>query len=156
MSKDWNSPIYVFFRPIPRIEYAQNRHLHVFECTAGKCKAQNGRDVRRFLNKGDAKSTSNLRKHVKGCCEESVATANNTHSIDAAREVLAKSKLWDGSITAEFECIRKGKVTYSHHQHTKTEARYATYLILFKMHLLMKLGPRSSVGCQKAKDLSKL
>ena len=132
MSKDWNSPIYVFFRPTPHIEYAQNHRLHVFECAAGKCKARNGCDVRCFLNKGDAKSTSNLQKHAKGCWgEEAVAAADNTRSIDAAREVLAKSKLQDGSITAEFERIRKGKVTYSHRQHTKTEARYATYLILF-------------------------
>ncbi len=49
--------------------------------------------------------------------------ADNTHGIDAAREVLAKSKLQDGSITAEFERIGKGKVTYSYCQHTKTEAR---------------------------------
>ncbi len=52
-----------------------------------------------------------------------MAAADNTHGIDAAREVLAKSKLRDGSITAEFERIGKGKVTYSHRQHTKTEAR---------------------------------
>jgi hypothetical protein len=60
-----------------------------------------------------------------------VAAADNTRSIDAAREVLAKSKLRDGSITAEFERIGKGKVTYSHRQHTKTEARQATYQLLF-------------------------
>lgn len=132
MSKDWNSPIYVFFRAIPRIEYAQGRRLHIFECAAGKCKGWNGHDVRRFLDKGDAKSTSNLRKHAKGCWgEEAVAAADNTRSIDAAREVLAKSKLRDGSITAEFERIGKGKVTYSHRQHTKTEARQATYQLLF-------------------------
>ena len=30
----------------------------------------------------------------------------------------------DGSITAAFERIGKGKVTYSHHQHDKTQTRF--------------------------------
>jgi len=98
--------------------------MHVFECAAGKCKARNGRDVRRFLDKGDAKSTSNMCKHAKGCWgEEAVAAADATRDINAARAVLASSKLRDGSITAEFARIGKGKVSYSHRQHTKTEAR---------------------------------
>ena len=115
----------MFFRPTPRIEYSDGRRLHVFECAAKRCKARNGRDVRRFLDKSDAKSTGNLRKHAKGCWgEEAVAAADNTRSIDAAREVLAKSKIRDGSIAAEFERIGKQKnVTYSHRQHTKTQAR---------------------------------
>jgi hypothetical protein len=49
--------------------------------------------------------------------------ADATKSLVGAREVLAKAKLKDGSITAEFARIGKGKVTYSHRQHTKTEAR---------------------------------
>ena len=49
--------------------------------------------------------------------------ADGTHDLDGARVVLAKTKLRDGSITAEFERIGKGKVTFSHHQHTSTEAR---------------------------------
>jgi len=36
---------------------------------------------------------------------------------------LAKTKLGDGSITALFERIGKEKVTYSHRQHTTTQAR---------------------------------
>jgi len=50
--------------------------MHVFECAAGKCKARNGRDVRRFLDKGDAKSTSNMRKHAKGCWGEEAVAAS--------------------------------------------------------------------------------
>ena len=124
VSKEWVSPIYVFFRPTPRIEYEEGRRLYVFECAAGRCKARNDRDVRRFLDKSDARSTGNLRKHAKNCWwEEAVAAADSTRSIDAAREVLAKTKLRDGSITAEFARIGKTKVTYSHRQHTKTEAR---------------------------------
>lgn len=121
---EWNSPVYVFFRKTPRIEYKDGRRCHVFECAAARCKARNGRDVRRFLDKGDAKSTSNLRKHAKVCWgDETVAAADATRDLDAAREILKGSKLRDGSITAEFKRIGKGKVTYSHRQHTKTEAR---------------------------------
>jgi hypothetical protein len=65
--KDWTSPIYVFFRKSPRIDYVNGRRVHVFECAAGKCRGKNGQDVRRFLDTGDAKSTSSLRWHAKNC-----------------------------------------------------------------------------------------
>ena len=127
MSQKWNSPIYVFFKKTPRIEYKDGRPSHVFECNASRCKAKNGRDVRRFLDKGDANSTSNLCKHAKICWgDEAVETADATKDLDAAREVLAKTKLRDGSITAEFARIGKGKITFSHREHTKTEARHVS------------------------------
>jgi len=124
LSKDWNAPIYVFFRKVPRIEYVNDRRAHVFECAAGRCRGKNGRDVRRFLDTGDAKSTSGLRRHAKNCWgDEAVAAADGTQDLESARVVLAKTKLRDGSITAEFERIGKGKLTYSHRQHTSTESR---------------------------------
>jgi len=46
LSKDWNSPVYVFFRKTPRIEYKENCQCHVFECAAGRCKSHSGRDIR--------------------------------------------------------------------------------------------------------------
>lgn len=122
--KEWTSPIYVFFKQTPRIEYVSDRRAHVFVCAAGRCKGKNGRDVRRFLDKGDRKSTSNLRKHAKICWgSEAVEAADNTRDVDAAREILSKAKKRDGSITTEFKRIRKGKVTFSARQHTTTEAR---------------------------------
>jgi hypothetical protein len=81
--------------------------------------------VRRYLDTSDAKwpkSTGNLRKHAKVCWgEEAVAAADQTRNVDAAREALRKIK--DGSITEAFQRVGKGKVTYSHHQHTTTESR---------------------------------
>lgn len=50
--------------------------------------------------------------------------ADATGNVDVAREVLNKSNIRDGSITAGFEHIGKGKVTYSTRQHTKAEVRY--------------------------------
>jgi hypothetical protein len=101
-----------------------SRRVHVFECAAGRCRGKNGRDVRRYLDTADAKSTSGLRRHAKNCWgEEAVEAADGTQDLESARVVLGKTKLRDGSITAEFERIGKGKVTYSHRQHTSTESR---------------------------------
>jgi hypothetical protein len=55
---DWNSLVYVFFKPTPSIEYINERRVHVFECSAKHCKGKgNGRMVRRYLDTSDAKST---------------------------------------------------------------------------------------------------
>ena len=82
--------------------------------------------VRHYLDMGDAKSTGNLRKHAKVCWEEeTVATADQTRHVEAAREALKKRK--DGSITEAFEQVARGKVSYSHRQHTTTEA-WCTFL----------------------------
>jgi hypothetical protein len=82
------------------------------------------RDVRRFLDKGDARSTSNMRKHAKKCwSEEVVASADKANNADEVRWTTVKGSLNPQSITAVFERKGKGKVTYSHRQHTKLEAR---------------------------------
>jgi len=127
MSKKWTSPVYVFFKTTPKIEYKDGRHAHVFECGASRCKGHNSCYVYQFLDKGDANSTSNLLRHAKICWgSEAVEAATATHDLEAARDVLAKMKLRDSSILAEFQRIGKGKVTYRHTQHTTTEA--STYL----------------------------
>ncbi len=131
MSKKWSSPVYVFFKKTPRIEYKNDRRSHVFECAAGHCKGRNGRDVWRYLDKGDANSMSNLLRHAKICWGvEAVEAANATKDLDAAREVLSKTKLRDGSILTEFKRIGKGKVTYKHTQHTTAEARYVPLILV--------------------------
>jgi len=124
MSKKWTSPVYVFFKPTPEIKYKDGRRSHVFECAAGSCKGKNTRYVSRFLDKGDANSTGNLLRHARTCWgTDVVAAATATKDIHTARDVLAKTKLHDGSILAEFQRAGKGKVSYRHTQHTKAEAR---------------------------------
>lgn len=117
--------MYVFFKQTPSIEYIKDRRVHISECAAARCMGQiNGRMVRRYLDTGDAKSTSNLRKHAKICWgEEAVAAADDTRDVRAACEALKKIKSVDSSITEAFKRLAKGKVTYSHRQHTTTEAR---------------------------------
>ena len=123
ISKDWSSPVYVFFKPMPSIEYVNERRVHVFECAATHCKGKgNGRMVRRYLDTTDCKSTGNLRKHARVCWGlEAVASADETRNIDAAREALKTLK--NGSITEAFQRVAKGKITYSHRQHTTTQSR---------------------------------
>ena len=78
--------------------------------------------VRRYLDTTDAKSTSNLRKHARVCWGvETVAATDETRNIGAAFDALKKVK--DGSITEAFDRVGKGKVTYSHRQHTTTQTR---------------------------------
>jgi len=96
----------------------------VFECAAARCRGKSSRDVRRFLDTSDAKSTSGLRRHAKRCWgDEAVEAADGTKDLESARTVLLKTKLRDGSISAQFERSGRGKVTFSHRQHTTTEAR---------------------------------
>jgi hypothetical protein len=125
MSRRWTSPIYAFFKKDPQIEYVDGRRSHVFRCAAANCKGRNRREVRRFLDKGDSNSTSGLTRHARVCWgEETVETARATGDLEGARGVLVKSKLLrDGSITSELTRLGKGKLTFSHRQHTKTEAR---------------------------------
>ena len=81
--------------------------------------------MRHFLDTGDARSTSGLRRHAKMCWgDEAVNTADNTKDLKGARTILSKARL------NAFEHIGKEKVSYSHRQHTYTETRYifVTYM----------------------------
>ena len=99
-------------------------------CAASHCKGKHGRDIHRFLDTGDAKSTSSLRRHVKMCWgDEAVSAADNTKDLEGACSILAKSGLKrNGSITQAFERIGKEKAFYLHHQYTYTETRYVVQL----------------------------
>jgi hypothetical protein len=129
MAKDWMSPIYGFFQPRPTIEVVEGRRCHEFKCAAPLCKGkgQRPRIVRRYLDKADRNSTSNMHKHAKNCWgDENVSKALETKgelTIDDVRKSLAKAKVHDGSITAAFERKGKGSVTFSTRQHTYMETR---------------------------------
>lgn len=85
---------------------------------------EESRTVRRYLDTGDKKSTSGLRRHAIICWgEEIVRQAAEAKDIASARDSLKGAVQRDGSIAAVFERKGKGKVTYSYRQHTKTESR---------------------------------
>ena len=116
--EDWNSPIYAFFHPVPTVGYHDGRRYHEFHCFKSACR----KTIHQFLDKKDAGSTSNLHKHAKICWGlDTVKAAMAVKSAPEAREILSKSK--DGSIAAAFQVKGKGKVTYSHRQHTQTETK---------------------------------
>ncbi|KAG2139343.1 hypothetical protein DEU56DRAFT_972441 [Suillus clintonianus] len=88
----------------------------------------------RYLDKGDAKLTSNMAKHAKSCWgPEAYDAAQETKSAAAACEGVIKNLLKSGTITSSFERTSKGKVTYSHRQHTKTETNNRGFQSLMKM-----------------------
>jgi hypothetical protein len=120
LRKKLTSPVYAFFQPTPDIEYVSARRCHVFICAAKGCKQR----IRRSLDKGDAGSTSNLRKHAVACWgEASVKAVTELASLGDARETVNGLRQ-TGSITAAFESKGKRKVSYSHKQHTKTETKF--------------------------------
>ena len=125
--KEWTSPIYAFFQARPSAEIMNGRRCHEFICAATHCKGKGSRPriVRRFLDTGDAKSTSNLRKHAKRCWgADIVEKAADAKDLASIREGLAAAKkLKDGSITATFKRQGKGKVTFMVRQHTYQETR---------------------------------
>lgn len=74
---------------------------------------------------GDSKFTGNIRKHVKKCWGHDVVQAaeDAAKPADKLYDITAKGSLKVSSITAAFKRTGKGKVTYSHRQHTKLEVR---------------------------------
>ena len=134
LSDDWVSPIYAFFQPTPSIEAVDGRRVHEFKCAASHCKGRgkNPRFVQRYLDTSDRNSTGNLRKHARLCWgEEILRGADACGDLDSTRKGLDKAKkLQDGSITTAFERKGKGKVTFSHRQHTKTQTRLVMTLQL--------------------------
>lgn len=111
LMKEWNSPVYVFFDPTPHIIEITDRRVHEFKCQARGCKVK----VRWFLDKGDARSTGNMRKHVCLCWgDEVLKAADSAKNANEVRHKIIGSILRNGSITASFEWKGKGKITYSH------------------------------------------
>jgi hypothetical protein len=124
LKEAWTSPIYVFFHENPKIEVKDGRRTHLFTCAATRCKGRNGRIVRRFLDTGDAKSTSNLCKHAKNCwSKEAVAAADECSSISSARSVLSKMDLKDGSIAELLTNVGPDALVISPTPHSKTQIR---------------------------------
>ena len=120
LQKEWISPVYAFFNPIPTIREIDGRHVYEFKCQARACKAK----IHRYLDTKDARSTGNMQKHVKSCWGDDILSkADAAKDANEVRMKIVGSILWTGSITVAFERKGKGKITYSHQQHTHAEAR---------------------------------
>jgi hypothetical protein len=124
---DWTSPVYAFFERKPCIVNINGRRAHDFKCSARGCKAK----IRRYLDKKDARSTGNMRKHVKSCSgwgSNVLSAADDAKDANEVRTKVVKTFARDGTITTAFERKGKGKVTYSNRQHTRLETRCVRYL----------------------------
>jgi len=65
-----------------------------------------------------------MRKHAKKCWGGDVIdSADKANNANEVRGTMVRGILNPESITAAFERTGKGKVTYSHRQHTTTESR---------------------------------
>jgi hypothetical protein len=98
------------------------RRAHSFACAKKGCNQK----IHRFMDGQDSRSTSNLIKHAKTCWGiDAVKAAQEAKDLNEAREaVVGKYYKQDGSITTASEIKGKGKVTYRHKQHNRTETRW--------------------------------
>ena len=115
-----------FFQAKIAINEVEERRVHDFTCNALNCKGKgsDGRRVRRYLDTGDSKLTSSLRRHAIKCWRaDIVSQADKVNNIGIARDAVKGAVLKDGSITAAFERTGKGKIVYSHRPHTNAETR---------------------------------
>jgi hypothetical protein len=87
--------------------------------------------VRRFLDTTDRKSTSNLKRHATVCWGAETVDGALEAKVDIGSARTTLGNLKDGSIVTAFQRKGKGKVSYSHRQHTKVETRYETLTHLF-------------------------
>ncbi|EJD50328.1 hypothetical protein AURDEDRAFT_40423, partial [Auricularia subglabra TFB-10046 SS5] len=120
LSVKWTSPIYAFYQPVPSIGYTNGRRYHEFHCFKRGCK----QGIKRYLDGNDSSSTGNMRKHARSCWgADVVEEADKAKNASEARRGVTEPIARTGSIDAAFERTGKGKVTYSHRQHTKAETR---------------------------------
>ncbi|KAI0659197.1 hypothetical protein C8Q70DRAFT_891513, partial [Cubamyces menziesii] len=114
----WTSPVYGFFKDA-YLDTVGTRRAHVFACARKGCQVT----INRFLDRKD-RSTGNMKKHAEACWgEEAVSRGMSTGSAEGARKTVVTSILETGRISTFFSWKKKGKVTYSHMQHTKEETR---------------------------------
>lgn len=69
--------------------------------------------MNRYLDKADARSTSNLRRHAKICWGANVvAAADKIKDCNAIRAVIRNTELNNGSLSTALEGMAKEKLTY--------------------------------------------
>jgi hypothetical protein len=119
-TNEWTSQVYGFFEKPKLVQTDDNRMAHEFKCAKPGCMAR----IRRYLDTKDAKSTGNLRKHVKSCrSEEVLQAADSVANADDVRQKIIPNILKNGTITDAFKIKTRGKGTYSHRPHTREQTK---------------------------------
>jgi hypothetical protein len=116
LMKEWKSPVYAFYEPVPRISSIGGRRCHEFHCVAHRCNYIS----RRFRDTLSKASTGNLILHVKSCWgEEAWNAARKCQNATDAREEVTKPLLKSGLVGIR----KKRKVPHFHRVPTKAETR---------------------------------
>ena len=116
----WTSIYYGFFSTEVEIEFVDGRCSHVFACAKENCKIK----VRRYLDTGDATSTSNLRGHVVKCWGKEVIARAKALGNDKNVRAEFIDKTTSGDISVMLGLKGGKNVSYSHRNHTCAEVRY--------------------------------
>jgi hypothetical protein len=121
LAKTWTATVYAFFHP-PTIHVESGRQYVEFRCMGKGCRHKR----RRYLDTRDVSSTSNLRDHVKKCSawgtgNEILKEVDALKTLPDAQKVVATYSR-SGDISSAF-ALQGKKVTYSHKQHTKSQAK---------------------------------
>lgn len=150
MIKEWNSPIYAFFSPVPDIKYVDSWWSHVFKCLAKGCNHK----VCRYLDKSDRVSTGNMHKHFRSCWGKTVLNeVGDAKDLETVWQAI-KNHAENGTISVAFKRKGKGGVTYMHRQHTWTETRCAfVYTSCNCWCRLIMLVSRAEIVCWVSEDL---
>ena len=132
LSKEWKSPVYAFYQLIPEHTQVKGCPCHEFKCAARGCKYKS----QCYLDTKDKASTGNLIKHAKSCWgNEAWNTANECKNAMDARATVTNPIKRSGSITSIFKWMGKGKVTYTHRMHMKSETKWAGHWVPLMMYL---------------------
>ena len=86
LSKDWKSPIYAFYEPLPEVVNNKGQRCHKFKCAAHGCNYKS----RHYLDTKDKSSTGNLIKHAKSCWGDEAWMAAN----DLSQNSLGTLTIW--------------------------------------------------------------
>ncbi|TFK60800.1 hypothetical protein BDN72DRAFT_741274, partial [Pluteus cervinus] len=127
--KRWKARVYACYTLPTEVTHSEEGRPYLsFQCSTRSCK----KEVRRYLDKKDG-STKNLLDHAKACWgEDVIEEVMSAANVGVARKHITEPYRKNGKITGSFE-RKKGKETYSHTQHTKTETKYDTgFLRLMK------------------------
>lgn len=114
MARRWTASVYAFFDADVKVEHnKEGRRMHAFKCSRPGCELK--RPIYRYLDTGDATSTSNLRAHVISCWGEEVLKAADGWSKEdkkTGREKVTELGL-SGTLTEAFKRVPGSKRTYS-------------------------------------------
>ncbi len=117
----WRSAVYAFYKAEVELDYIDGRRCLLFRCAAKGCTLP---PVKRFLDKGDRSSSSNLYNHARSCWGSDVVDqARELGDATRVRGTLVANILQNGKITEFFAPAKKGTAMYSNRPLSRIQIR---------------------------------